>query len=111
MSPFVRAELSDEARNEFSAAARWYEERSPGLGDDFAVEVLRALDSIEESPETWPPWPGVHQRPVIHRFLLPEFPFALPYVVLKDRIVILAIAHVRQRPGYWLKRARTLRIQ
>jgi toxin ParE1/3/4 len=107
----VRAELSEDARTELAAAASWYEERSPGLGDDFAVEVLRALEAIEEAPETWPPWPGVQHSPVIHRFLLPGFPFALPYIVLKDRIVILAIAHVRQRPGYWLKRTRTLRIQ
>lgn len=107
----MRAELNEEARSELSATANWYEERSPGLGDDFAAAVLRALGSIEESPETWPPWPGVRQSPLIHRFLLPDFPFALPYVVLKDRVVVLAIAHVRQRPGYWLKRVRTSRIQ
>ncbi|QSQ19609.1 hypothetical protein JY651_30380 [Pyxidicoccus parkwayensis] len=107
----MRVELNEEARSELSAAATWYEGRSPGLGDDFAVAVLRALDAIEEAPETWPPWPGVRKGPVIRRFLLPGFPFVLPYVVLENRVVVLAIAHVRQRPGYWLKRARALRIQ
>lgn len=105
----MRAELHEEARRELSAAASWYEDRSPGLGDDFAVEVLRALDSIEEAPELWPLWPGVSHGPGVRRFLLADFPYALPYVVLKDRIVVLAIAHVRQLPGYWLKRAETLR--
>ncbi len=107
----MRVELHEEARQELSVAAHWYEERSSGLGDDFAVEVLRALDSIKDVPETWPAWPGVRHTPTIHRFLLSDFPFALPYVVLKDRIVVLAIAHVRQRPGYWLRRTQTLRTQ
>ncbi|MBZ4422222.1 hypothetical protein [Myxococcus sp. RHSTA-1-4] len=107
----MRAELHEEARRGLSAAASWYEERTPGLGDDFAVEVLHALDSIEDAPETWPAWPGVRHAPTIHRFLLSDFPFALPYTVLKERSVVLAVAHVRQRPGYWLKRTKALRAQ
>ncbi len=107
----MRAELHEEARRELSAAANWYEDRTPGLGDDFAVEVLRALESIEDAPETSPAWPGVRHNPTVHRFLLSDFPFALPYVVLKERIVVLAIAHVRRHPGYWFERTRTLRTQ
>lgn len=102
----MRVELHAEARQEFTESAHWYETRSPGLGEAFVLEVLRALDSISASPETWPPWPGVLHTPPVHRFLLSDFPFALPYMVLEDRVVILAIAHVRRRPGYWLERAR-----
>jgi hypothetical protein len=38
-----------------------------------------------------------------------RFPFALPYVMREDLVVVLAIAHVRRRPGYWLERAKPSR--
>lgn len=38
-----------------------------------------------------------------------RFPFALPYLVLEELVVVLAVAHVRRRPGYWLQRVRPLR--
>jgi hypothetical protein len=36
-----------EAEQELEAAALWYEERQPGLGDDFLGEFERALRRIE----------------------------------------------------------------
>lgn len=33
----------------------------------------------------------------------------LPYLVREDLVVVLAVAHVRRRPGYWFKRAEVLR--
>lgn len=42
----------------------------------------------------------------MRRFLLKRFPFALPYLVLEDLVVVLAIAHERRQPQYWLKRAK-----
>jgi hypothetical protein len=36
-----------EANEELVGAARWYEERQPGLGDDFLDEVEHALRRIE----------------------------------------------------------------
>jgi toxin ParE1/3/4 len=106
----VRAELHAEAQREFTETAHWYETCGEGLGDTFAVEFLRALDVIEEAPETWPEWPGTRQTPPIRRFLLSGFPFALPYMVLEERVVILAVAHVRRHPGYWLSRAKALEL-
>ena len=53
---------------------------------------------------TWPLWPGVRDRVGVHRFLLARFPFAVGYIVQADGIVVLAIAHVRRRPGYWFSR-------
>jgi hypothetical protein len=40
----VRLELHPEARAELRSAALWYDERRPGLGDEFIVEVSAALD-------------------------------------------------------------------
>jgi len=76
----------------------------PGLGADLADEVDHALDLIAESPTAWPLWPGVGEAIGVHRFLLARFPFAVGYLVEANGIVILAVAHLRRRPGYWLDR-------
>ena len=43
-----------EANEELVDAALWYEERQPGLGDDFLDEVEHALRRIKAEPERWP---------------------------------------------------------
>jgi hypothetical protein len=66
--------------------------------------VQRGLIAIAEGPEAWPIWPGIGEGIGIRRFLLARFPFAIGYIVGADEIVVLAIAHLRRRPGYWLAR-------
>ncbi len=64
---------------------------------------------IAENPRVSSPWPGGRARDLkVRRFLMERFPFALPYLVLEELVVVLAVAHVRRRPGYWLQRARSL---
>jgi plasmid stabilization system protein ParE len=104
----MRLRIHPAAREEARAAVEWYERRQAGLGSTFSTELLRALDIIADAPEAWPTSPGVKHPLPIRRFLLPGFPFALPYVVLEDEVVLLAIAHLRRQPGYWLARAQRL---
>lgn len=91
---------------DLTAAGDWYERRRPGLGLDLVEEIERALEVIAESPTAWPRWPGAPTELEIRRVLLPRFPFALPYLIQADRIVVLAVAHEKRRPGYWLPRAK-----
>lgn len=37
-------------------------------------------------------------------FVLSRFPFTLPYQILGNEIVVLALAHTSKRPGYWSSR-------
>ena len=53
----MRLELHPEARSELRSAALWYDERRPGLGDEFIAEVSATLDRIGDAPESYPPWP------------------------------------------------------
>jgi toxin ParE1/3/4 len=101
----VKVVLHAGAVADLSAAGDWYESQRPGLGLDLAGEVERALDVIGENPATWPQWPGAPQDLRIRRFLLPRFPFALAYLMEDERVVVLAVAHAKRRPGYWLGRA------
>lgn len=78
----------------------------PGLGADLADEADHALDAIAERPMTWPLWPGIGEAAGVRRFLLARFPFAVGYIGEGNDIVVLAVAHLRRRPGYWLERLR-----
>ncbi len=86
------------AEREIEATARWYEAREPGLGAGFIVELLRALDDIEEQPEAFPVLAGAYRRKLLDRF-----PYAVIYKVAPRRVYVRAVAHGRRRPGYWIK--------
>lgn len=84
-------------------AALWYEEQLPGLGELFLSELDRAMSAIDESPTTWPSWPGTLPESEIRRFLFARFPYGVGYIV-DEGPVILAVAHLRRQPLYWLDR-------
>lgn len=90
------------ASDEAEAAVRWYNERVPGLGDDFRRELFAGIERIREQPRAWPL--SAYDRRA-RRFLLARFPYALVYVAGPDDIVtIVAVAHAKRRPGYWRRR-------
>ena len=107
----MKARFHNAVGPELAAAAEWYEQRRAGLGQALIEETRRALESIEKPPERWPPWPGIEHGPPIRRFVLPDFPFVLPYIVLREDVIILAVEHMRRHPQYWIERARTTRIR
>lgn len=89
------------AAEEFSAAVRWYEKQHPGLGAEFFDAVVRTTEQIRSHPEVGSPLtPGERTR----RVLVPRFPFQIVYHLREDEIVIVAVAHLRRRPGYWKDR-------
>jgi hypothetical protein len=101
----VPVELHPEARAEIRAAALWYEERRAGLGDDFVSEISTALTRIEERAESFPVWPGTGERPVvIRKAAVRRFPYLVAFDIHADHALVLAVAHARRRPLYWLAR-------
>ena len=88
-----------EAEQEMLEAARYYESQAAGLGEDYLLEIERAVSSIAESPNTWPIIEGK-----LRRRLVRKFPFGILYCVEPEEIVIIAVAHLRRKPGYWRER-------
>jgi toxin ParE1/3/4 len=88
-----------QAEQEMLEAARFYESQTAGLGVDYLSEVERAVQTIAESPTTWPVIEGELRRRLIRRF-----PFGILYRIEPEEIVIIAVAHLRCRPWYWRKR-------
>ena len=99
----MKVELHPAATAELVAQHDFYEERLPKLGADLEAEVHRGLRQIVASPEAWKPWPDL---PEVRTFVLERFPFVLPYWHDAERVVVLAVAHARRRPGYWKGRLR-----
>jgi plasmid stabilization system protein ParE len=89
-----------EAQAEFMAAARYYEAQAENLGFDFISAVEATYRRLVTFPESGRPF-GSRLR----RVLVPGFPYGLIYRTEPDRVLVVAVAHVRRRPGYWRSRA------
>ena len=95
----MNTEFQPEADEEFREATRYYESEAPGVGLAFVVEVHKAVADLAEFPLT-----AQIVRGSIRKRVLPHFPYNILYSVEPDKIVIVAVAHQRRRPNYWLSR-------
>ena len=95
-----------DALDEYRAAAQWYEARRPGLGDVFMDAVDAAIDSILDPSITWGIYHEREQVPQIYSRSITGFPFDILYLRIDDEVYVVAYAHERRRPGYWLQRLR-----
>jgi plasmid stabilization system protein ParE len=89
-----------QAAKEMRAAAAYYEAQEPGLGDVFLDDIEQALPSIQQFPQLWSVYDGEYRR-----YLLKRFPYGLIYRIDEARILIVAVAHLHRKPGYWKDRA------
>ena len=94
----MNVRLGGPASEELSEAVRWYERQSGGLGVAFLEAVQRVISRIETHPEI-----GTRLADQRHtrRVLVTGFPYQVVYVVRPTEAVVVAIAHLKRRPGYW----------
>jgi plasmid stabilization system protein ParE len=88
------------AEQELLTALRWYEERNELVAKILVIEFEDALDLIKESPGRWP---RISRR--CRRLVLGRFPFSIVYMLRGGCIEVIALAHQRRRPGYWVGRS------
>ena len=101
----MRVELRPDARAEIQSATLWYEARRVGLGVEFFAEVSAAIDRISYAPELFPKWPGCPAAAVlIHRAAVHRFPYFVAFEKRQKHLLVLAIAHAKRSPLYWLSR-------
>ncbi len=87
------------AEEEMLEASEYYERQASGLGREFLAEVQRTVRGIVENSGA-----GPVVRQSFRRRLMRGFPFGVLYRVDTHEIVIIAIMHLRRRPGYWADR-------
>jgi plasmid stabilization system protein ParE len=87
------------AQAELEEATRYYDGQRPGLGDDFADEVRRTLERIQQYPDAW-----TRLTDQVRRCRTNRFPYGVVYAVRDEEIFVLAVMHLRRKPGYWADR-------
>lgn len=95
----MRLTFHVEADAEVTEAARYYELQVEDLGVSFLEELDAALDRIIAHPKASPLVGRDVRRAVLRRF-----PYSVFYAIESDRIWIIAVAHQKRRPNYWLDR-------
>lgn len=89
------------AQKELDEAVEWYNDQSDKLGLQFLNEVNGAIKRIHSFP-----YACVEIEDGIRRCLVKRFPYGVIYGLDMDqeRLVIIAVAHLHRKPGYWKDR-------
>jgi plasmid stabilization system protein ParE len=88
------------AEAEYLEAIAYYESKRPGLGATYLTEFEGVIETICEAPHRNP----VEKHPDVRRMRMKRFPFAILYRENAGSVQVLAVAHHRRRPQYWLGR-------
>ena len=95
----MRIRFVEEAGYELLDVISRYEQQQPGFGRRFKVEIEHTLLWLSSHPE------ACRLRPLGYRRLnLRIFPYYIPYVVRGSTLWVLAVAHGRRMPEYWVQR-------
>lgn len=87
------------AESDATEAAKWYNNKSEGLGNAFLLALDAKIDAIRRNPNHFP---IVHKN--IHRALTERFPFGIFFIVENGTIYVLAILHTSRNPKIWNNR-------
>ena len=89
--PLAQAELDD--------AFLWYEEQGVGLGYEF-------LDEFDQSIRLTASFPKLFEQMAegVRRCLINRFPYGIIYGIDREKIVVIAVAHLKRKPNYWIGR-------
>jgi toxin ParE1/3/4 len=102
-----RMRLLEEATQEATEAAAWYEHERTGLGRDFAQAIEAALDLLQDDIVPLAAMPGAAGTRGTKRLILKRFPYDIVVQERPGEIIVVAVAHHSRRPGYWRNRLRT----
>ncbi len=95
----MRVKIIEPAEIELNDAFEYYENELDGLGYRFIDEFNDAVNRILKHPHAWS---SVKNN--VRKCILKKFPFKIIYAIHDKLIVILAIAHQRRHPDYWIDR-------
>jgi toxin ParE1/3/4 len=92
--------LRKDAEKDLQAAFFYYQSCRQGLGHEFLLCVEMALEEICRNL--------IHYRQVyrdIHRVTLHRFPYAVYFICRDEKIIVLAVMHIRRDPDRWQARS------
>ena len=96
----MKYEFHPAAEAEHLENVGYYELKRAGLGAIYLADSEITMNKICRMPGRFP----VESKPDICRAKMRKFPFAVLFRNSSDIIQVLAVAHLRRRPLYWLGR-------
>ncbi|MEM1228851.1 MAG: type II toxin-antitoxin system RelE/ParE family toxin [Planctomycetota bacterium] len=99
MNESIRVDIHPSALVEFNEADDWYEQKDQQTAARFRETIYKTLERIGRVPLEFP----VLEEP-IRRCVVRGFPYVILFQQAGSRPLVVAIAHTRQKPGYWKKR-------
>ena len=88
------------AAAEHLESVAFFEFKKPGLGASYLAEFKNVLDKVCKFPHSYP----IEKQPDIRRIQIKRFPFTVLYRETSGKLQVLAVAHHRRSPHYWLDR-------
>ena len=95
----MRVILHPEAEAELLGAQRYYTDVRRALGRRFYDELSSLLLRVAERPLAFKQF-----APPARRAFARHFPYAVVYVPRAEAVWVIAVMHVRRKPGYWKRR-------
>ncbi|WP_293369383.1 type II toxin-antitoxin system RelE/ParE family toxin [Nevskia sp.] len=92
----MRLLVRPEAQAELLDAQRWYEQRSPGLGFEFARAVDAAMTRALRMPLAFPCIEAEFRHVVMRKF-----PYSVIYHADEVELLVVSFFHHRRKPGGW----------
>ena len=95
----MRISFHPAARLEERAAFAYYNDQQTGLGEQFRQDLAACIRRVASHPEQFPGITEIHRRALLDRF-----PYQVFFTAGNGRVRILAVAHGKREPLYWLHR-------
>jgi toxin ParE1/3/4 len=95
----MTVKLHPDALEELNETVLYYERKASGLGSSFIMDFEEAVDRLILLPEA-----GSEIASGIRQVIFEKFEHSIIYFEYEGGLEILAIAHMKRKPNYWLKR-------
>jgi len=89
-----------DAEAEYASALIWYANRSARAAARFANAFSEVVENVAQNPVGYPECDDDHRR-----CQLRKYPYAIVSRIDGDRVLIVAVPHDRQLPGFWQGRS------
>ena len=86
------------ASEEITEIANYYEQHRVGLGDEFQDQLKNTFMAIRRTPDAF----AYDKISETRKHALRKFPYIVHYLHEAELIEVVAVAHQRRKPGYWL---------
>lgn len=102
MSRSIRFE--PEALNDIAGVVRYYNLERRGLGTEFRQAINQCVLALRRFPNSGAPVDHVTTGLVTRQVRARQFPYLIIYVVADDVIRVVAVAHEKRLPAFWVGR-------